>query len=422
MLTTMGRLLVLETAHPVVGAGVSDYSTYRHRPWRRVAHTMTTLQRLAYSDRRGRQKEQQRLDRLHRHIKGTDESGRAYSALDPEARAWVLLTLFEAAVTMGRTGGDPLSPEDERQFYEEWLSFGDLMGLAEQMPPDIEAFWVYFDQMTTEQLRRTKGLLELIEALEKAEFPVPPWLPLPGALWRALSVLGARAYLELTAALLSPKLQERLGLRPSPLGELFAVVFCRGLTIAESFVPERLRYMPIAAAALAARALSPAEEAVPESFARSLDQNGDGTLNWIDLASAARLLSARLNLSGEEENALYEGFHGWWRDLRTRFDTNGDGTLTREEYLASASEPGEALRTAMDAVAAAVDQDDDGYIELSEYEFLLGPGQQALAAAQFHRLDHDGDGLLTRAEFATGLGEFFLGRAAHGIGEVLAEV
>ena len=46
----IGRLLVLQAAHPAVGAGLVHHFTYRAHAWRRVDHTLASLTRFAYAD------------------------------------------------------------------------------------------------------------------------------------------------------------------------------------------------------------------------------------------------------------------------------------------------------------------------------------------------------------------------------------
>ncbi|OKJ03276.1 oxygenase MpaB family protein [Kitasatospora sp. CB01950] len=86
------RLLVLRNAHPAVGAGVAQLSTYRSHPWRRIEHTVDSGRRLFFSDQEALQREIERLERSDRRISGVDDQGRPYTALDPAVRA-----MFHAA-------------------------------------------------------------------------------------------------------------------------------------------------------------------------------------------------------------------------------------------------------------------------------------------------------------------------------------
>ncbi|MFJ2116671.1 oxygenase MpaB family protein, partial [Streptomyces sp. NPDC087850] len=378
---------------------------------------------------RGREKEAARLTRLHRHIKGVDRTGCPFDALDPEAMAWVHLTLFEAVVTMCRAGGDPLGARHEELLYEEWRACGRVIGLDDDvLPATVADFWEYFDRVTRERLDATEGVRALIASLS-ADFPPPQRLDfLPAPVWRALRTAGARAYLEITAALLTPELQDRLGLRPGAAGAALASAVCRGATLLDRLAPLRLRYMPVAAAAidterqlarsLRRRASRPVPDS-PELFDRILDQTGDGFVSWADLAAVARVVAGRLELDEVAETALYDAFHTWWQELRATADTNGDGLIDRAEY-ARAAHAGEALRAAMDTVAAAVDRDGDGFVEQAEYARLLGGGASPPELlAGFRQLDADGDGRVTVAEFAVRLGTFFAGREGSPVGRHL---
>ncbi len=425
LLTVLARALILETAHPVVGAGVTQFSTYRGHPWRRAKQTMLSLQKIVYLDTRGREKEAARLTRLHSRINGVDASGCPFDALDPEAVAWVHLTLFEAVVTMCRAGGDPLSPRDEARLYDEMRACGKILGLGEDdLPATVADFWVYFERMTTERLTRTQGLTELLTALAD-DIPPPSRLAfLPAPVWRALSSAAMEGYLAVTAALLSPQLQDRLGIRSSAAGATLATVVCQGARLLDRVLPERHRFMPVAAAAIDAErrlarslrrpATAPAAGR-PDIFARILDQSGDGYVSWSDLAATARLIAGRLDVDEATESALYDAFHAWWLDLRAGADFDGDGRVDRDEY--ARADHDDALRTAMNAVAEALDRDGDGYVDQAEYTHLLGGGSsREELLGGFRQLDSDGDGRLTVAEFAAGLGGFFAGRTDSSAG------
>ena len=75
-LLVLGLTLALQIAHPVVGAGVAEHSTYRAHPWRRAEHTLDSLQRLCYADPAARAKEIKRIARQHHRISGVDVRNR----------------------------------------------------------------------------------------------------------------------------------------------------------------------------------------------------------------------------------------------------------------------------------------------------------------------------------------------------------
>src|SRR5580698_10847417 len=86
-----GRALLLQTMHPVVGAGVRDHSDYRTDPWGRLDRTITSLQIQMFGGQRAVD-EAARLREMHKAIRGVGFAGEHYSALQPQAYAWVHLS------------------------------------------------------------------------------------------------------------------------------------------------------------------------------------------------------------------------------------------------------------------------------------------------------------------------------------------
>jgi uncharacterized protein (DUF2236 family) len=79
--------MVVQVAHPMVGAGVGEHSVFRTDPWGRLLHSMASTLALVYGGddavAAGRG-----LQQVHRAIRGVDERGRRYPALHPQAYAW----------------------------------------------------------------------------------------------------------------------------------------------------------------------------------------------------------------------------------------------------------------------------------------------------------------------------------------------
>src|SRR5258705_5763445 len=89
------RAALLEAMHPVVGAGLADFSSFMSDPWGRGNRTRESMITSVYGGPAAAA-ETARLRKLHRRFKGTDEQGRRYSALDPEAYTWVWATVYQA--------------------------------------------------------------------------------------------------------------------------------------------------------------------------------------------------------------------------------------------------------------------------------------------------------------------------------------
>lgn len=245
------RNLVLEVAHPIVGLGVLEHSRYHEDPWKRLNHTFKSYQRYVYGSPHDTLAEARELRRIHGAIHGVDDHGHPYHALDPEAYFWVHATLFESILHWHEFVGAPLDDSEMGQAYDEWRSLGVVLGIREDhMPPDLDSFRRYFDDLVEERLEDNPVVRDL---LGPGVTGVPCPIPLvPPVLWRLLWPPLAFAYLRATVTLLPPAFRRRLGLEPSWLESTATQVLARALHLGSGLLPRRLRYLPKASAALLA--------------------------------------------------------------------------------------------------------------------------------------------------------------------------
>jgi uncharacterized protein (DUF2236 family) len=205
---TMLYPLLLQVAHPTVGAGVRDYSDFEKRPGNRLSGTLDYLLVLQYGGRdaaaMGR-----RLRELHKGFAGVKPDGRRYYALEPAAYAWVHATLLDAYVSAHAQFGRPMSPDQVERFYSEYLGLGRLVGVRHgDLPPDWQGFRTYFDRTVAEELEHTESVDRVLRALRHVTVTVMPQL-----FWKAIGLPASRALYVCGAGLLSPTLRERLGIR-----------------------------------------------------------------------------------------------------------------------------------------------------------------------------------------------------------------
>ncbi|QKG19782.1 oxygenase MpaB family protein [Actinomadura verrucosospora] len=244
-------VLLLQVAHPVVGAGVADHSEFLEDRWGRLLRTVeSTMNFLGYrGDERGR-REAARLREIHKDIKGVDAQGRRYHALNPEAYLWVHATLLHGMIQTQRLFGTPLTPDRERVLHEEWAQLALALGITERhIPESPAAFRDYFDTMVNERLEDNATVRLLIE-LDRRPLPPPPRWPLPGFAWSGIAGPPTVMLGRMGVGCLPPILRERFGLRWTSGDERRFRLFAQAMRGGDRLLTDRLRYSPVAARAM----------------------------------------------------------------------------------------------------------------------------------------------------------------------------
>ena len=230
--------LLLQVAHPTVGAGVSDHSDFERRPWDRLLRTVDYVNLLVYGGRdaaaAGR-----RLRALHKHFRGVRRDGVPYYALEPGAYAWVHATLIETYVAGHARFGRPMTRAEVERFYLEYRGLGRLIGVREgQLPSDWDGFRRYFEGMIERELERTDAVERVLRSVLHLQRPP---LPVPELIWRAATLPAARALWLGGVGLMPARLRRRLGIGWSVIDE----AAFRGLGILsrrlDPVLPETLR-------------------------------------------------------------------------------------------------------------------------------------------------------------------------------------
>ncbi|HKS48299.1 MAG TPA: EF-hand domain-containing protein [Amycolatopsis sp.] len=162
-----------------------------------------------------------------------------------------------------------------------------------------------------------------------------------------------------------------------------------------------------------------ASEFQREKIARAftaMDADKDGFLEEADFAAlAARWAGVRGWPPGSTaDTRLSSLIMGWWETLLAAYDVNTDGKVTFDEVLMVV----DGLDTMFDVVTAtatemfdAIDENTDGMISAVEYHRLIQTwtGQEIDTDEVFSMLDLDGDGRISRDEFAQLWKEFWAG-------------
>jgi uncharacterized protein (DUF2236 family) len=234
MLATAGYALVLQVAHPTVGAGVHEHSAFVTDPWGRLLRTLDYVHGTVYGGPELAGTIGARIRGMHRTIRGVRPDGARYSAMEPDAFAWVHATLALAVVEGRRAFATPMTAAQREAFYAQWLRVGRLIGVRERdLPADWAGFEPYMMNMIERDLTWTPAVGQVLATLGSAPAPAVPGLR-PG-LWRVLRGPMALPLQLATVGLLAPTLRERLGLPFDGVREMAFRTLCVGMKASGPF-------------------------------------------------------------------------------------------------------------------------------------------------------------------------------------------
>jgi uncharacterized protein (DUF2236 family) len=240
LLATAAYAILLQVAHPTVGAGVSEHSDFRADPWGRLWRTLDYSYAMVYGGPELAGEIGARIRRFHSHIKGVKPDGERYSALEPEAYAWVHATLADSIVRGHALLGSRMTAGEIEEFYADWRRNGRLIGVRERdLPEGWDAFREYFDRTVAERLEDTPAVHEVLEALADPARPDGPAAAV--AAWRVGRVPIAHSTLLVTGGLLPPRLRGLFGIRWTAGRQLELNALAAASRATTPLLPESLR-------------------------------------------------------------------------------------------------------------------------------------------------------------------------------------
>ena len=180
VLIAAGYALLLQVAHPTVGAGVSEHSQFQRDQWGRLLRTLDYACTIVYGGPQAAGEMGRRIRSFHTQINGTRADGQRYHALEPSAYAWVHATLAEGIFAAHERFGRPFTDGQRQELWSEWRSLGRLLGIRDgDLPPDWRGFRAYVEEMVETQLERTAAVEEVWAALARPAAPTSPALARP---------------------------------------------------------------------------------------------------------------------------------------------------------------------------------------------------------------------------------------------------
>jgi uncharacterized protein (DUF2236 family) len=175
-----GTALILQLAHPLVAAGVSQHSNYREDPWGRLYRTLDLTTKIVFGSTEVAEEASARIRHTHGRVRGkSTEAGGAYPEGTPyDARThelvmWVHATLVHTSLLIYQRYVRPLTIAEQRAYYQEQKLLGEKFGVPIEAQPDTYAdFNDYFDDMlASDRIVATDALRDVVDAVMRPELP-----------------------------------------------------------------------------------------------------------------------------------------------------------------------------------------------------------------------------------------------------------
>ncbi|MGB3474594.1 MAG: oxygenase MpaB family protein [Mycobacterium sp.] len=149
-LFVLPRAVCLLLLHPGIAAGISQHALMRKRIWLHKKRTFTQAVNYAYADLDMRP--QMRF--AHEHVKGVDEFGEKYHALNPDLFHFQHSAYVESLVVMVNTFIRPLDADEHEQLYAECCAWYRRYGVSTRpMPATWPEFVEYFEDYCQTHLK-----------------------------------------------------------------------------------------------------------------------------------------------------------------------------------------------------------------------------------------------------------------------------
>ncbi|HVV10583.1 oxygenase MpaB family protein [Amycolatopsis sp.] len=236
----------MQNMHPGLGAGVEEHSEFFTERWQRLFRSLYPIGGVVYDGPRAA--ETARAVRgYHDTIKGVDNQGRRYHALDPDTFYWAHSTFFMLTLIAAERMCGGLSADEKQRLYAEHVDWYRLYGMSMRpVPASWEEFQDYWERMCVAGLEDNKATRDVLKLDDIDKPPLIGWLPDP--LWRPARAVIARSFVWWTVGLYHPAVRARLGYTWSGREERLHRLLGRLIGLAFRFVPHDRRYHPRARA------------------------------------------------------------------------------------------------------------------------------------------------------------------------------
>ncbi len=245
-----GRAILLQLAHPAVGAGVHGHSSFRGSllaSVRRLRATVGAMLSLTFGDTEQMIAAAARINAIHDRVRGRvppspaplppsgHTTGEAYSAHDPDLQRWVHATLLESIPLTYELLVGPLTHQERDRYCSEGAIMEPLMGMPAGWLPRNSA---ELDTYMREMLASGRIVVtDTSRALARALLYPPQWY----VAWPAF-----RAMQLVTIGSLPPSIREAYGFEWRPRDARAFARWTNVLRMSQRLLPPLAREWPMA--------------------------------------------------------------------------------------------------------------------------------------------------------------------------------
>jgi uncharacterized protein (DUF2236 family) len=259
----------MQNMHPQLGAAVTEHSIFFTERIPRLFRSLYPIGGVVFDGDRAPETAAEVRD-YHIPIKGVDEQGRRYSALNPDVFYWAHATFFMGTIRTAEYFGNGLTEAEKRQLFDEHITWFAMYGMSMRPVPATWAeFEAYWDRMCRDVLENTDAARAVLDLSAMPKPPTAQWIP--DWLWLSyLRVTGPFA-VWLTVGLYDLPVRELMGYRWSARDERLHFLFGRAVSLAFRCLPRRRRMHPRARAGWdRAEGRTAADAPLPQTPARHL--------------------------------------------------------------------------------------------------------------------------------------------------------
>jgi uncharacterized protein (DUF2236 family) len=263
----------MQNMHPQLGAAVKDHSIFFMERMPRLYRSVYPIGGVVFDGDRSPKTGAQVRD-YHIGIKGVDDQGRRYSALNPDVFYWAHATFFKSVLLAAERFRGGLTEDQKRQLFDEHVTWYRMYGMSMRpVPKSWEEFQQYWDHMCNNVLEDNYATREVLDLSTMTKHPSLEWIP--DWMWRRNLKVMERFLLFVTIGLYDPPVRDLLGYTWSARQEWLHRRLGNLVHLVTTLTPKRMMMHPRKRSAFdRATGRIPADAPLVETPARNLPPEG----------------------------------------------------------------------------------------------------------------------------------------------------